>query len=500
MLSQTNEDSKYILAKIDWRKLAQEYVQTAQSIRLKEKKSFYSTPPTGYPQQPPSLQLRNYQRAAVVNWFNNRGRGTLKMATGSGKTIVALAIATELYHKIDLQVLLIVCPFAHLVTQWQREAQKFNLQPILAYDSVYSWQSLLSTQLYNIHAGTQKFLSLITTNSTLISAGMQSQLKYFPAKTLIVGDEVHNLGSTTAAASLPRQIGLRLGLSATPERHYDREGTDAVFQYFGSIIPPEFGLAEAIAAGALVPYEYYPILVELTALETIKYARLTRQIGWAIQQNDDLEHNTALKTLLIRRSRLIANASHKLDALRQLMSQRLHTSHTLFYCGDGYVDKGNQKQLEAVTRILGRELGYRVNTYTADTPIEVREQLRHQLETGQLQGLVAVRCLDEGVDIPAIQTAVILASTGNPRQFIQRRGRILRPHPHKQQATLFDLIVTPPELDRQVWQVERNLLGKELKRYCEFATLALNASQALGQLKMILAQYQLEIDLDQSLF
>jgi superfamily II DNA or RNA helicase len=174
------------------------------------------------------------------------------------------------------------------------------------------------------------------------------------------------------------------------------------------------------------------------------------------------------------------------------MQGRLDTDHTLFYCGDGYVENytaNYRRQVEAVTHLLGNQLGYRVATYTAETTLEEREKIRQQFEAGYLQGLVAIRCLDEGVDIPSIQNAVILASTGNPRQFIQRRGRILRTHPDKKQATLFDMIVMPPELDRETWEVERNLLRKELKRFLEFAQLAINASEAETKLLEIQERY-----------
>lgn len=140
------------------------------------------------------------------------------MATGSGKTITALAIATELYQKIGLQVLLVVCPYRHLVTQWARECQNFNLQPILAFENLHNWQSQLSTALYNVQSGNQPFITIITTNATLIGEGLQSQLNYFPEKTLIVGDEAHNLGSPRLEQSLPRNIGLRLALSATDRK------------------------------------------------------------------------------------------------------------------------------------------------------------------------------------------------------------------------------------------------------------------------------------------
>jgi DNA phosphorothioation system restriction enzyme len=481
------------LLSINWAKLSREYEAKILRGRVAESRDSYRFALSGTPQLPSSLELRGYQKQAVLNWFKNRGRGTLKMATGSGKTIVALAIATELYQKIGLQVLVVICPYRHLVTQWAKECEKFNLQPILAFENVHNWQSQLSGQLYNLGSGDRSFLTVITTNSTFISEGWQSQLKFFPAKTLLVGDEAHNLGSIRLEESLPRQIGLRLALSATPERYFDDDGTEAIFSYFGSILEPEFTLADAIAQKALVRYFYYPILVELTEAESLSYAKLTQRIGWALQKNNNLLTNENLTSLLMQRSRLIGAASNKLNVLRELMRDRLHTSHTLFYCGDGYVESKSiyRRQIEAVTQILGNELGYRVNTYTADTSVIEREKLLNRFEVGELQGLVAIRCLDEGIDIPAIQTAVILASTTNPRQFIQRRGRILRPHPGKERATLFDTIVMPPDLDRETWEVERNLLRKELKRSIEFADLAENAEEARSKFLVLQERYGL---------
>lgn len=472
-------------------------------LAVAESKGSYHLPsssgnqaPSGSPRIPSLIQLRQYQRQAVANWFANQGRGTLKMATGSGKTITALAIATELYQKIGLQVLLVVCPYRHLVTQWARECQNFNLEPILAFENVHSWQSQLSTQLYNIHSGNQPFLTVITTNATLIGEGLQSQLKYFPDKTLIVGDEAHNLGSRRLEESLPRNIGLRLGLSATPERYFDEDGTEALFNYFGSVLQPELTLADAIRQRALVHYLYYPVLVELTEAETVAYAKLTKRIGWALMEEEHIDlNNDTLTSLLMQRARLIGAATNKLKALQQLMVRRLDTYSTLFYCGDGSVEgavsEESNRQLAAVARLLGAELGYRVNTYTAETPLVEREELRRQFETGELQGLVAIRCLDEGVDIPAVQTAVILASSGNPRQFIQRRGRILRPYPGKERATLFDMIVLPPDLGRETLEVERNLLKKELRRFLEFADLADNAGEARIKLLKLQKRYGL---------
>jgi superfamily II DNA or RNA helicase len=371
-------------------------------------------PRPGVPITPFWLNLRDYQHQAIANWFKNHGRGTLKMATGSGKTITSLAVAAVLYDKIQLEALIVVCPYRHLVQQWDRECRKFGLEPILAYESVKKWQSDLSNQLINLRLGLQPFVTVITTNATLMGQGFQAQVSSFPQKTLLIGDEAHNLGAERLAASLPKTVGLRLGLSATPERYFDDRGTQTLFDYFGIVLEPEFTLKDAIEAGALVHYRYYPILVELTEDETLRYGELSAKIGKALAIGGDGDDNEALGPLLAQRARLVGAAENKLAALEALMTKRLNTDHTLFYCGDGSVEdevtQESQRQLEAVTKLLGSELGSRVNTYTAETPLDEREELRQQFETGELQGLVAIRCLDEGVDIPAIQSAVILAS------------------------------------------------------------------------------------------
>ncbi|MEO1095380.1 MAG: DNA phosphorothioation system restriction enzyme [Cyanobacteria bacterium J06638_28] len=449
----------------------------------------------GVPVKPSGITLRDYQQQAVENWFKNQGRGTLKMATGSGKTITALAIAAALYKKIQLQALIIVCPYRHLVNQWRRECRKFGLEPILAFAHVQSWQGELSRQLYTLRSYGEAFLTVITTNATLTGTAFQSQLPYFPEKTLIIGDEAHNLGSPKLAESLPRAIGLRLALSATPERYFDDVGSQFLLDYFGPVLEPEFTLADALRAGALVRYRYYPLLIELTETETQRYSELTTKIGQALSIEEDTESNAALAALSMRRAKLIANAAHKLTALRSLMQPRLHTAHTLLYCGDGSVEDAvsaeTTRHLDAVTSLLGKELGYRVNTYTAETSLEERETLRQQFESGELQGLVAIRCLDEGVDIPATRTAVILASSNNPRQFIQRRGRVLRPAPGKERAEIFDMIVLPPDLERKTLDAERSLLRKELQRFLEFADLADNGGEARLQLLDLQKRYGL---------
>lgn len=451
--------------------------------------------PAGRPRLPDGLVLRSYQAQAIQNWFANQGRGTLKMATGSGKTITALAIATQAFEQLGLRALIVVCPYRHLVSQWAKECQKFGLKPILAFESLKRWQGTLSSELYQVRADHQPFLTVITTNTTLMRSGFQSQLSHFPDQTLLIGDEAHNLGATQLVKSLPSSIPYRLALSATPERCFDEIGTEGIYSYFGSVLAPEFTLRDAIVQGALVRYRYYPILVSLTAPEAERYRMLVKKIRRLMGMHEFEDEHPALTPLLLERSRLIGSAANKLVALRELMRDRLETSHTLFYCGDGTVEDQvsaeSQRQLDVVARLLGRELGYRINTYTAETPLDQRADLHDLFESGELQGLVAIRCLDEGVDIPATQTAVILASSNNPRQFIQRRGRILRQHPGKERATLFDMMVVPPEFDPETFDIDRQLLRRELTRFVEFADLADNAGEARLQLLDLQKQYEL---------
>ncbi|MGB7413176.1 MAG: DNA phosphorothioation system restriction enzyme [Thermosynechococcaceae cyanobacterium] len=450
------------------------------------------------PHFPDGLVLWPYQEQAVYNWFANQGRGTLKMATGSGKTITALAIATQAFEQLGLKALIVICPYRHLVSQWAKECEQFGLKPILAFEALKQWQGQLSSALYQVQAGHQPFLTVITTNTTLMRQGFQSQLSHFPQQTLLVGDEAHNFGASKSVASLPASVPYRLALSATPERCFDEVGTEGIYRYFGPVLEPEFTLRDAIAQGALVRYRYHPILVSLTETETERYRVLAKKIrqliGMGGLEGELGEDHPGLTPLLLERSRLIGSAANKLVALRELMCDRLDTSHTLFYCGDGTVGQDStdsQRQLDVVARLLGRELGYRINTYTAETPLAQRAKLHELFASGELQGLVAIRCLDEGVDIPATQTAVILASSNNPRQFVQRRGRILRRYPGKERATLFDMVVVPPERDPVTFEIDRQLLRRELIRFVEFADLADNAGEARLQLLELQKRYEL---------
>src|SRR5690606_3374530 len=215
---------------------------------------------------------------------------------------------------------------------------------------------------------------------------------------------------------LPENVMYRLALSATPDRWFDDEGTQALRDYFGETVF-RFTLDDAIQQGVLVPYNYYPQLVELTDEELDEYQALSEQIAKLINADDD-EMQEALKMLLIKRSRLLNNASQKLVALEELIKRIGHIHHALFYC--------SPERIDAVSQLLGWDLGLLIGRFTAQESNVERKQLLSDFDNQVLQALVAMKCLDEGVDVPSTQVAFILASSSNPREFIQRRGRILR--------------------------------------------------------------------------
>jgi len=439
---------------------------------------------------PGEIQLHEHQKQAIRMWFGNHGRGLLEMATGSGKTITALAIATKVYEWANAPLLIVVvCPFLHLCAQWIDEARRFGLDPLLCALDRKTWFEPLSTRLYNLIAGTRRIASVVVSNATLASPAFQALLGRAPPRSLFIADEVHNLGAPDLRHALPENFAFRLGLSATPERHRDPAGTAAIRAYFGEPVI-RYTLRQALQDGVLCPYRYVPVLVRLQDDELDTYLQLTRKIGQIIGAAEAGESSAYLEVLLLQRAWLLASARGKIPALVERLSPLKDTTHNLIYCGDGSVegevDASVMRQIDAVVRTLGRDVGMAVAKYVADTPLTRRHVLRKRFAEGSIQGLIAIRCLDEGVDIPETRRAFILASSTNPRQFIQRRGRILRRAPGKSMADIYDFIVEPSteELDSStpIFTTVRNLFRRELSRIWEFAGLPVNGPEALQTL------------------
>ena len=439
---------------------------------------------------PPEITLRPHQKSGVRSWFAENGRGILEMATGAGKTIAALSISAKLYESVGGPLLIvIVCPYLHLAFQWQEVAESFGLEPTICAISQQKWYGPLSTTLFNLASGNRQIASVIVSNATFATDAFQTLLERAPANSMIIADEVHNLGATNLRQRLPQNFRYRAGLSATWRRSRDPAGTDAIRDYFGRPVA-QYSLKEALDDGVLCPYRYYPVLVQLDDDEFDDYLELTARIAKFYGNDEAEDESPILRNLLIKRARLLATASGKIPALVRLLSSRKESQHNLVYCGDGSVETATDgailRQIDAVTRVIGRDLDMTAAKYVADTPLTSRHDIRRRFANGQVQCLVAIRCLDEGVDIPETRTAYILASSTNPRQFIQRRGRVLRRAPDKQMAEVVDFIVEPPpdvcKRSSPFYEVTRKLFRRELYRINEFASLATNGPEAMHTL------------------
>ena len=394
------------------------------------------------------------------------------MATGTGKTITSIAASVRRYEQSKRIMLVISVPYQHLVDQWQAEVKPFGYQPILAYKSKTSWIDELNEAILDFNNNHTDVVSVITTHTTFSKEDFSQTIARAQGPVMLIADEAHHLGAERARKAYPSNVPFRLALSATPDRWFDDVGTQALRDYFGQTVF-EFTLEQAIGV-SLTPYYYYPHLVPLNEEEMIEYEELSVKIAKLFNQTSS-EAEEILQRLLIKRSRLMNNAEAKLEILSDLIDQEEDISHTLFYCAPGQIDK--------VVPILGNEKSLMVRRFTAEESNKERQEILSEFAQGNLDALAAMKCLDEGVDVPSTQKAFFLASSSNPREFIQRRGRILRKYEGKEFSVIHDLIAVPPS----TWDVsqysasftvERSIIRKELNRFTEFASLALNKPQA----------------------
>lgn len=476
----------------------------------------YGNSKCGYPKTPDVewLSIRGYQSSAIENWLGQGGRGIFSMATGTGKTITALLGATKLFEKLDGDLAVVItCPYQHLVEQWIDDLELFGVHPIICYSASAqkNWKRDLKRLLVDreLHIPGSNFLCIITTNATLSSEYMQQELKRLKGNVLFIADEAHNLGAPSYQRCLNERYEYRIGLSATLDRHHDEEGTDVLRDYFGDVCI-DYPLEEAIRQGMLSEYKYYPVVVTLTEDEFAEYRQLTTKIGKCFvnrggEKRTLSEHG---QRLALKRSRLVAGASNKLAKLREKIGKYKTDDHILVYCGAAQmldegqdatsVFGGDTRQISRVVDMLGNELGMTVSKFTSEEDIDERNTLKDEFSIGNLQVLAAIKCLDEGVNIPSIRTAFMLASTTNPKEYIQRRGRLLRKAQGKDYAEIFDFITLPFSTNVAAGQTIDDIRGvytlvsNEVSRGMEFAKNAINFTDAANELDRIRESYKLD--------
>lgn len=420
-----------------------------------------------------------YQKEAIAKFAANNWYGILEMATGTGKTITSLLTMQSYREKNGRVFCVIFAPFKHLVDQWKQECMRFNIDfSLLCYESTVKWKDELAYAVRNFNLGISDFEVVITTYDTATNPLFYEQIAKLQSNSFLIADECHYMGSAGFRYLPYNGIEARLGLSATPDRWWDETGTHFLKDYFHGVVY-EYTLDQAIVANKLTPYKYFPQVIDLTDAEMQQYMKLTRQIiQYFNSKHKDEEH---LSVLNRRRAKILSKAEQKIPRLIELLETKGigDISHSIVYCADGQVNE--------ITRLLDG-LGLKVHKFDSTVSNKHRRDILKRFATGEIQVLVAIKCLDEGVDVPSTKTAYFLASTSNPREFIQRRGRILRTYRGKMLAEIYDFILLPHDADDASFS---SVARKELPRFAEFANSSITPSEAKNIILPYISPYNL---------
>lgn len=476
------------------------------------------TPRFPYPSGP-----REYQQQAFENWKNNKQKGLFAMATGTGKTITSLNCLLEIYKRYKYYKAIILVPTQTLVEQWIDECKKFDFSKIYTvYSKNPNWRDeieLLHLKEDFNRLNEENSFIIISTYSSFVRANVFPTLNSFPKnKTLLIADEAHNMGSKRVLDRMDSIKYLRrIGLSATPSRQFDDLGNQKINEFFGSTggFTFEYSMREAIDNGFLCRYYYYPHVVRLNDTEMSEYLEISRKLSkfYNFDKDSFAQSTDILMALLLKRKRIIHKAQQKEIIFESILKERYkekgNLKYTLVYVPEGNkpdsiadvfdtteslsIDEESVHLIDRYTQIVcGISPKTTVCEFTSDS--KDRSRILNDFACGKLEVLTSMKCLDEGVDVPRSEMAIFCASTGNPRQFVQRRGRILRKHKDKYRAVIHDLIVAPwISTAEDSYKMERNLLETELKRVRDFASLSENSDYTYRELEDITSYYNLTI-------
>ena len=469
---------------------------------------------------------RDYQQLAFDNWKNNGQKGLFAMATGTGKTITSLNCLLEIYKRKGYYKAIILVPTITLVNQWEQECRKFRFSNIIkVYSKNLGWRDEVERVHFNEKYKSDKdpevSYIIISTYASYSREKVFNVLNGFDKRrVLVIADECHNMGSGSLVKRLKEIPYLRrIGLSATPERQFDENGNNKLRKFFGSEehYTYEYSMKEAIDKGVLCRYMYYPHIVKLTSDEMDAYLELSEKISRYFNYNTCSfdEQDEMLKRLLLARKRIIHKAVNKLAMFKEIIQKRFeekgNLKYSLIYVPEGnrpdYI--GSADDFDHTEEIADdNDAEHLINQYTLavteiDRSVTVRkfvsgqqdrEEILSDFAAGKLHVLTSMKCLDEGVDVPRSELAIFCSSTGNPRQFIQRRGRVLRTHKDKKMAELHDLVVVPEvSPNSNSYRMEQSLLRGELARVNNFALLSENPSYSEMELRGVLDHYGLNL-------
>jgi superfamily II DNA or RNA helicase len=462
---------------------------------------------------------RDYQVEAYQNWIQNDYKGLFAMATGTGKTLTSLNCILQQYKIFNYYKFLVLVPSISLANQWSKEVkEKFRFtNTIICSSKTKNWEKEIKRLGQNLFLDNDKNYSIILTYATFNSKKFriifEQLFKSDFDKLTLIADEAHTMGSPGFLKQMPTYIKFRIGLSATPERQFDELGEKVLNSFFNTSAPNytfTFNMYQAIEQGILCRYLYYPRIVELERDELDSYIEISKKlIKFFDSSTGRYKDNDYVNLLLIKRKSIIHKARNKVVILNEIVREIGKTNFTnaFIYVPEGidpdyaevdYSDENdliNEDLIDVYTSSLYDNFKLKLKKFTGKT--NNREEIIEQFKENKVDALLAMKCLDEGIDIPQTKYAIFCSSTGNPRQFVQRRGRVLRTHKGKEVAIIYDMIVKPildvTATDEGLKKVEKNIFLGELRRFINFAVLAENKSESLKELEEIANSLDIDI-------
>ena len=401
------------------------------------------------------------------------------MATGTGKTFTALKALEKLYEEDKNILTVIACPFAPILNQWKKDIKKMNLGKVhIFYGTANStWRKEFDHLNHQIHLDIEFSQPniILTSHDTFSMDDFIERIEGCKIKKCLIVDEMHHVGAKgyNRGVRIPK-YDYKLGLSATPARHMDYEGSKNLIDQFGGIVS-QFTISDALlkinpktGKTFLTPYCYRPIPVELNEKEKKKYKTISKQIASAYHNKNIENKKDRLNNLFRKRKKIINKAENKYVVLREIIRDLDHKNHLIIFCNDS-------QQVNKVKKILHEE-GYNYkHQFTQFEDPKKREVILKDFDAGRCEAIVSIKVLDEGVDVPSADQVIIMSSTNNPAEYIQRRGRVLRRYEGKEKADIYDLCVIDEEIE--------TITEKEGNRMFEFSKIAKNKKQCFNLLK-----------------
>ena len=432
------------------------------------------------------IELYDYQKDAIQAWVDKGFRGFYVMATGTGKTWTAIYSAKRLLEEHKC-LIVIAAPYKHLVRQWAEDVNKLfpDAETVLISSENPQWYTISKRLVLSQQYHPEKQIILITTIKSFYSAKFEKVINLSDEEKLLIVDEAHRF--TQRPENLRRAYSYMLGLSATPINGKQNESGIALLDFFAGLAY-NLPIEEALERNFLVHYNYFPVYVTATSAEEENFNAISSNMAGCFRDGVLIDRERFVKYVRAR-LRIMGMAEEKLARIKTFVDQIKEKDHFVVYCGDGRLFDEQDEEIRHIQFVQNQmdDMGIRTSQFTANENMDRRMELVDMFNKQEIDALVAIRCLDEGINIPSIKSALILSSNDDYREFVQRRGRILRKYKGKKSADIYDVVVLPSAMCPKMAIIE-------LRRYYEYAKLALNKEERLAELQTLLSQYGLRLE------